>query len=238
MSSQAARRPAGAARRPQPEAAAGTDRLEGAFNRARRHSGYVRILKIFLPVLAVLMIVAFVARSYLAAPAGVSFDLANAAVEDGRLVMSGPKLNGFTSSNRPYSLYAARASQEIGKASIIELEEIEAKLPFKTENWVTVTAPRGVFNTSANTFDVTSRLTARSDTGASATLGSAFVDIDAGDLSTDDPVSISLDGATIEANSLEVEDRGRLLVFENRVRVVIDPQRLQTAQAGGATDEN
>jgi lipopolysaccharide export system protein LptC len=237
MTSQAARHPARTAREPA-GATGGAERVDRAFDRARRHSGYVRILKIFLPVLAVLMIAAFVARSYLAVPAGVSFDLANAAVEDGRLVMSDPQLNGFTGDNRAYSLSADRASQQIGRSGIVELEGIEAKLPFRTENWVTVSAPRGVFNTEANTFEVPGQLTAQSDTGITAQLQSAFIDIDEGDLSTDDPVSISLDGAKIDANSLKIEDRGALLVFQDRVRVVIDPRQLQTAQAQGASDEN
>lgn len=221
-----------------------TSRVEDAFSRARRHSGRVRFLKLTLPVVAVLMVAAFVGKSWLATPAGVSMNLGETAIEGGRLVMSDPKLDGFTRDNRPYNMTAERAIQDIGNASKIDLEGIAARLPFDEENWVSVAAKSGVLDRDANTLGLDSDITFTTDTGIRALLRSAVVDMSAGKLETTDPVDITLDGARIEADSMRITDKGAVMIFENRVRMEIDAKRLQTAAnadrgtADGGTNEN
>jgi lipopolysaccharide export system protein LptC len=216
-------------------------RVEDAFRRARRHSGRVRLLKLVLPVAAMLMVVVFVGKSWLANPGGgVSVNLGETAIEGGRLVMSDPKLDGFTRDNRAYSMTAQRAIQDIGNASKIDLEGIDAKLPFDAKNWITVAAKSGVLDRDANTLGLDSDITFETDTGIRALLRSAVVDIGAGNLDTEEPVDITLDGARIEADSMRVRDKGAVMIFENRVRMEIDAKRLQTAAhaRGEETNEN
>lgn len=214
-------------------------RVEEAFVRARRHSGRVRLLKIVLPALALLMVAGFVAKSWIAVPEGVSANLGGTAIEDGRLVMADPRLDGFTSDDRAYSVTAARAVQDIGNSSRIDLEQIDAKLPFEADKWMTVAAKSGVYDRDASKLDITSEMTVKTDTGITALFQSASVDMAAGSLETRDPVDITLDGARITADSLSVTDRGGVMVFENRVRMHLDGNRLQTAsKSGGENNEN
>jgi lipopolysaccharide export system protein LptC len=221
------------------DAARRPGRIDEAFKRARRHSGRVRKLKFVLPLVALAMVVAFVGKSWLATPEGVSVSLGGTAIENGRLVMSDPKLDGFTSDNRPYSMTAARAIQDIGAASSIDLEGISAKLPFNEENWITVVADTGVLDRGANSLDLDSEITVKTDTGVTALLQSAEVDMEAGTLVTDEPVDITFDGTHISAESLAVRDKGSVMIFERRVRVNIDGKRLETASRGDmSSDEN
>lgn len=244
MTISSAQQPTGTARRTAATPSAQESRVEEAFSRARRHSGRVRFLKLTLPVVAVLMVAAFVAKSWLATPEGVSVELGSTAIEGGRLVMSDPKLDGFTRDNRPYNMTAERAIQDIGNASKIDLEGIAAKLPFDDENWVTVAAKSGVLDRDSNTLGLNSDITFTTDTGIHALLRSAVVDMAAGKLETSDPVDITLDGARIEADSMRISEKGAVMVFENRVRMEIDAKRLQTAAnaegetANGGTNEN
>lgn len=234
MSNSAAQWPQGL---PQ-QAARPAGRVEEAFDRARRHSGHVRLLKLVLPAAAVLMVAAFVGRSWLSAPPGVSVNLGGTAIEDGRLVMADPRLDGFTSDNRAYSMTAARAVQDIGSSGRIDLERIDAKLPFDERSWMTVAAESGVYDRDANTLAIDSEMKVKTDTGITALFRSATVDMATGSLDTADPVDITLDGARIEADSLSVRDRGAVMIFENRVRMQIDGGRLQAAAKpdGGAPD--
>lgn len=204
-------------------------RVDLAFRKARRHSSLVRMLKLGLPAAAMAMVVAFVARSWVptVTPAGV--EIGGAAIEGGRLVMADPKLEGFTSENRRYRMTAERAIQDIGSADRVDLEGIKARLPFDGSNWIHVKAPTGTFDRAANTLDLEDDLTFRTDTGITALLKSAKVDISAGNLDTPDPVDITMEGTHIVADSLSVRDKGAVMVFRNRVRVVIDARRLQTA---------
>lgn len=208
-------------------------RVEAAFTEARRHSGRVRMLKFVLPVAAVAMIVAFAGKSWLAAPGGAPFDPGSLAIEGGRLVMSDPRLDGVTGrADRPYTMTATRAIQDIGASGRIDLEGIDARIPVDEKGWMTVTAPTGIFDRDANRLDINSELTIIGDDGLKAVLQSAVVDVAAGNLDTADPVDITLDGAHITADSMTVRDKGSVLIFENRVRMKIEGGRL-----GGARGE-
>lgn len=214
-------------------------RVEAAFNRARKHSRRVRLLKIALPTLAVVATAAFFGASWISAPGGVSFDFGATAIEDGRIVMSDPRLDGFTGNDRPYSMAASRAMQDLGNTNVIDLEGIEAKLPFDDANWVNVAAKSGILDRAANTLNLNDEIELTTDTGIVALLKSAKVDFRGGNLDSDTPVDITLSGARIEADSLQVRDRGAVMIFDKRVRMEIEPKRLQTAASGeGGADEN
>jgi lipopolysaccharide export system protein LptC len=216
----------------------GSARDHHDFASAERHSRRVRVLKLALPVLAVLMAAGFAGYSWLVTPQGIAVDVLGTTVSDGKLVMASPKLDGFTKDDLPYSLSAARAIQELGNTDVITLEQIDAKLPFDGENFATITAPSGVYDRNKNTLDVNSEMTVTTTDGMTARLQSARVDIGAGTLTTGDPVSIRLDGSRIAADSMTVSDEGKVLVFEKRVRVEIDSEAVRSAQAsgGGGTD--
>ncbi len=234
--------PAQAAARGAHDAPIGLDRgqrVERAFRRAQRHSGLVRSLKFLLPGMAVLFVAAFIVRSYVLTPEFLGFSLDSAIVQDGKLVMSNPKLDGFTGDDRAYSMSAARATQPIGNTSRVDLEEIDARLPFDSRNWARVSAPKGVFNRETNMLEIPSEMSVVTDDGLRALFQSAVVDIDKGTLSTRDPVTIDMNGTRIAAESMQVIDKGSRLIFEDRVRVHIDAERLQVArQSEGANDAN
>jgi len=200
-----------------------------AFSRAQRHSRRVRVLKFAVPLLAVAIAVAFPVYSYLKAPVSVSVQADGTAFSDGKLVMANPKLNGFTKQKLPYSLTATRATQDVGQQAVIDLEGINAKLPVATDNIVSVDAAHGIYNRDANTMDLTSDVSVTTTDGLVAKFKSIFLDMGKGSMKTSSPVDVSRGGSRITADSMSVQDNGRLVVFENRVRVNIDPAALKAA---------
>lgn len=204
-----------------------------AFNRAKRHSRRVRVLKFAVPLLAVAIAIAFPVYSYLKAPLSVSVQADGTAFSNGKLVMANPKLNGFTKQKLPYSLTATRATQDVGQQAVIDLEGINAKLPVETDNIVSVDAAHGIYNRDANTMDLTSDVSVTTTDGLVAKFKSIFLDMGKGSMKTSNPVDVSRGGSRITADSMSVEDNGRLVVFENRVRVNIDPAALKAAGVNG-----
>ena len=81
------------------------------FARAQRHTNRVRLLKIALPVLAVVIIGVFAVAMFLRFATGPSIDLGDIKFDGGNLVMENPKLNGKDGKERPYKLSARRAIQ-------------------------------------------------------------------------------------------------------------------------------
>lgn len=207
----------------------GVDRFEQAFRQARRHSRRVRALKILLPSMALLLVAGFLAQSYLLSPAGIAIDVAGTSIEDGRLVMSNPELDGFTRDQRPYSMKAERATQDIGNAGVIDLERIDARLPLDSQGWAYVDAEKGSYDRDANTLSLSEGMTVRTENGMTAFFQTALIDIDEGNLTSSDPVRIEMDGTRIASDSITVTENGRVLIFENRVRMEIDGERLRTA---------
>lgn len=210
----------------------GAGRREDAFAGALRHSRRVRFFKIALPLVAGVIALVFAGYSWLLSPAGISIDLDGTAIRDGKLVMANPKMSGFTKDNLPYALNASRAIQDLSRTGGIALEEIDAKFPIAADKWAHVQAANGVYDDNGNTLNITSPVTFRTNDGLTARLRSAQVDIAAGELKTSDPVEIEQEGAHITADSLDVRDKGKVFVFENRVRMTLDPSLMRTAQAG------
>lgn len=210
----------------------GVLRDEAAFIGAQRHSRRVRVIKIALPLMATLLAVGFAGYSYMLSPGSIGVSVDGTAIRDGKLVMANPKLNGFTADNLPYAMSAARAIQDLSKTGVIELEKIDARLPIDPSNWATIVADTGFYNEADNTLDITSPVTFRTTEGLTARLGSASIHLGENELRTVDPVDIVQQGSRITADTFQVLERGKVFVFEKRVRVVIDPSETKTADAG------
>jgi lipopolysaccharide export system protein LptC len=220
-------RPPGAAS-PAPRQRAG-----GAFAVAERHSRRVRLLKGVLPLLAVVMAGAFAFFTISAVPPGVSIESVSASVSKGELVMANPRLAGFTKDNLPYSMVAKRAIQAIKNEDIVRLEEIDARVPLSKTSWAMIDSDRGIYDRANNTLEITAPVNVTTTEGTSMKLEAAFLDIAKGLLTTDKPVDIQLDGSRIEAQSMTASDKGSQILFENRVKVTIDPQKMSSARDGG-----
>jgi lipopolysaccharide export system protein LptC len=203
-----------------------------AFAVAQRHSRRVRILKFAFPILAAVLAGGFLLVSYVMTPVQIAVQAEGSAFVDGKLVMANPKLEGVTKDSRPYAMTAQRAIQDLKTPNVIELEAISAKLPIDVDQWVSIDAPKGIYDRDANTLDVKSAFKVKSTEGLSAAFNSAFVDMAKGSLTTTDPVDITINGTRVQAESMTVAEKGKVFVFEKRVRMEIDPAQLNKIRAG------
>jgi lipopolysaccharide export system protein LptC len=210
--------------------------LADAVRRARRHSAVVHALKFVLPAAAILIALSFFAYSYVFTPAQISVDLFNTGFKDGKLIMADPKLEGFTRDNRPYRVHAAQAIQSMDNPNLIELKKISGRLPISNGNWADMTADDGFYNRDKNTLDIKSKMIVTTTSGITAKLASAFVEMKNGTMKTPDAVDITMNTAHITAGSMDIEDRGNVLVFNRNVKLVMMP--LDKKAAGGGTNAN
>lgn len=203
---------------------------EMVYRNARRHSRLVKLLKFGLPLVGCLIIVGIVGSLMLSGSSVPAIDISSVGVKDGKLMMANPKLDGQTKTKLPYNMKAARAIQDLSNTNIISLEEIDAKIALNSEVTAEINAESGVFDNSSNTLDINSPLNVKTSSGMVAKLKSAQVDLKAGNLKTQDPVDIDLNGSHIAADSLTVTDQGKVLVFEKRVRVTISGGQLRSGE--------
>lgn len=211
-----------------------------AFADAARHSRRVKALKTLLPAGAAAIAVGFVAWSLAARPElPIAVAVDAAALADGRLVMTNPRLGGVNKDNQRYAMTAARAIQEAGKGDLIELEEIDADLPASLDSRVRIIALHGVYDRAAGAMRIDTPVNAETTDGKVAKLSDAEVDMESGAMTTDKPVDIAMPGMRITADAMRIAERGGLVVFERRVRLTVEPAGVRrTDEKGDANGAN
>lgn len=211
-----------------------------AYEAATRHSAKVRLAKIALPVIGLAGAAVFAGFTVFARPdlPDIAVDLTKTAITDGKVVMANPRMSGFTKNDRPYEMEAERAIQDVTKTAEIALENITASVPFRGDTAARIIAEAALFNNDAQTLTIEKPFTVTSSDGLKASLKSAFVDIAGGSMKTDQPVDIRLNGTRITAQSLHVAEQGKVLVFENKVRLNIDPASARSMTSAGAAPQD
>ncbi len=198
-----------------------------AYALAARHSARVRRLKIILPVVAGIIAAIFAVISFVRAFMPVDLQLDSATIEDGKIVMQNPAIAGRNKQGISYSMKAQRALQDIVNPDIITLQTIHAEMPVNEKLIATVDATNGIYDRGANTLDMNAPFTITMNNGVNADFQSAYLDINAGEMETKQPIAISMKGGSIIAQRLRMTDKGRIVTFEGMVRVNLEPTSIR-----------
>ncbi|MEP3232226.1 MAG: LPS export ABC transporter periplasmic protein LptC [Hyphomicrobiales bacterium] len=197
------------------------------FQLATRYSRRVRGLKFGLPIVGAIFIVIFVAVAMTAHYLETPFGIATIDLTDGQVVMDSPKLNGFTASDSAYEIVADRALQDLNNPKKVLLEKIGATVTLADGNVVSVQANNGKFDIEGENLKLDSGVNVHMSAGYDAVLDDAEIDMKAGVMKTDSPVFIKAEIGEIRADSMIVRDNGNFIFFENRVRMVVQPNKIR-----------
>lgn len=204
-------------------------RIESAnkFKAARHYSRRVRNLKIGLPILGALFILLFIGIAFVSQFSSIPFGFAAIDLTKGQLVMESPTLNGFTSSNAEYEIVAKRALQDLKDPKRVLLEEIGATLTLDDGNIVSIDAGKGQFHVDEQNLILSEGISLHMSAGYTGELESAEIDIKAGTLTSNDDVFLKGDIGEIRANQLLVRDNATFVLFEDRVRMIVNPSKVR-----------
>lgn len=195
------------------------DGVDARYRAARRHSVFVRILKVALPTISLVAAAGFFLFTYFVPdlPDGVSFgsiDVTNNAV-----VMENPHVSGFTNNGRAYELKAERAEQSLENTKVVTLQAIGATIGLGNDDTAKVDATTGTYYADQQRLFLDKAIKLKTSTGIDGTLQSADIDMKAGTMRSDQPIDFTAQGSRIQANSVEVLDRGKRVMFRNGVKV-------------------
>ncbi len=199
-----------------------------AYRKAMSHSRRVKRLRVILPVVALAVTLVFMAVSVVRSLMPEELQIESAKIEDGKVVMEKPAIAGRNSEGVRYSLRAERALQDIKNPNMITLETIAAAVPVNDTVLARVVATSGIFDRAANLLNLDKPFTLNLSSGIDAQFGSANLDIAGGTMKTNDPVAIQTKGASIVANSLEMKDKGRTMIFTGAVKLNIEPSAIRS----------
>jgi lipopolysaccharide export system protein LptC len=170
-------------------------RGEEVYGAARRHSGWVRWLKIVLPALAGTAVLVFVlAMKVVTSDIADLFTLAGVAIDTKSLVMEKPHLSGFKGTEHSYEVHAERAVQDLANPKVVRLEEISAEFGLSSNVKVSLGAAAGRFDGDGQVLELSDGITVSSNNGYAAKLEAVTIDFEKGTLTSDRPVEIHAAG--------------------------------------------
>ncbi|MEM0898996.1 MAG: LPS export ABC transporter periplasmic protein LptC [Pseudomonadota bacterium] len=207
-------------------------RRQDAYRAARKHSRSVSVIKVALPLIAVLG-TAWLTSGFFTDDDGdgPSFQFSSLGLQDGAVKMENPEVTGVTADNRPYRLIANEALQYLTEDRRIEMDGIDAAFTMPDGSEASLRAPAGVFIQEQSTLNLKGRSTFATSEGIEVNFNAAQINIGDGEFKSDAPVTIKRSGSTIDAGNLNVTDGGKRFLFGGGVRLMLEPGALSSAKA-------
>jgi lipopolysaccharide export system protein LptC len=205
-----------------PRAFMATGRADSArvFRSAVRHSRRIRILRVVIPAAVVIGGLAAVTAATWLDPLNA---LAKLPVNIGGLVVSGtkitmqqPKIAGFTRDERPYTITARAAAQDIKNTDVLELLDLDATMQMPDKDVFKLSARQGIWDAKADKLVLRQNIVV-STSSYEGHLSEAVVNVRTGHILSDKPVEVRMLQGTINANRLEVINSGEIIRFEQGV---------------------
>lgn len=211
-------------------------RSDAEFARAKHHQRRVGWLKRALPAAAICIVLAFGGLSALSFNPFATLDIAGIGLENGKLVMREPKLEGVDRNDRPFTVQANSAQQDLDQPDLIELNAIAAELADDSGSQTQVEAKTGLYNSKSEQLVLSNGVNVRGANGLDIQLDNADINMKTGVMTSDDPVSVISRDGRVTADSVEVKDSGKRIIFKERVRMVID--RPPTPETGTVPNQS
>ncbi|MES2906740.1 MAG: LPS export ABC transporter periplasmic protein LptC, partial [Pseudomonadota bacterium] len=192
-----------------------------AFNKAARHTKFVRRLRWLLPVAALFIAIVFIGISYITSMLA-NLDLGSIELDGTSLVLQKPKIAGFDKHRRAYNVTAEKAKQSITSPKQVELTTLEARMELIGNGWAKLTSDHGLFDGETERVQLDGNIHVTSSQGYDMRLEAVDIDMKSGALRSDKPV-IAVQGENrISSDALTVSDGGGLIRFEGRVRAELN----------------
>ncbi|BAR98414.1 hypothetical protein BV133_821 [Blastochloris viridis] len=192
--------------------------LDTVFRRALRHSRRVRFLRVAVPMVAIIAILAPLLFSAirsisLTVPLG---DFGRLVLTGNKLTMEAPRLAGFTKENRAYEVTAKRAQQDITHPYVVDLDEIQARIEL-TEGRIDMTAEHGQLDAKTELLTLSRGIFIRSSQGYEGHLTEAHVDVKAGTVVSPRPVDLKFLQGDLRADTMKLFNKDQMVRFDGNV---------------------
>ncbi len=223
------------------EAEAGTGQALAAARsrihaRASRHSAHVRWLRRLIPAVAggaTALLLAQVFNPFAASLPGVS--VGPVTLAGSKVRMENPRLSGFRKGTRAYEVTANAALQDVRKPSQIELEQMRGHIATDDQGGIArLSAATGLFDSAREALDLKTDVRVWTDKGEEAKLKTAAIAFKTGSIVSKDPVTVTTQRGTVDADGLDVVENGKVVSFIGNVHVVIKPDAPGKTQDGAA----
>ncbi len=177
-----------------------------AFRAARRHSRWVRVLRVAVPITVIGALMLTVLLTYynpLRMLGSLPLNVDNLVVSGTKITMEKPRLSGFTHDARAYELSAEAAKQDLTKPDFVELQNLHAKVQMQDNSTMLMSAAKGLYDAKTETLKLEKDILL-SNNQYEGRLSEATVDIRKGNVVSNEPVQLKMLQGQLDANHLEV----------------------------------
>lgn len=223
--------------------AEGRSRVHFAPEETRRlapgYSRFVGMMKVLLPVGAVILVALVIAWPYLQPTDGrfrIGFS-SLVATQAERPNIVNPRLLGTDEKDQPFSITADLAKdfylrQDFwGKTSTpVELEMPKADITLKDGSWLVLTANTGLLTPKTKMLELSGAVNLFHDSGYELRTAHAMIDLEKGSAVSDRPVDGQGPFGNINAEGLRLTDKGKDIVFTGKARLVLYPDAGKAAE--------
>lgn len=188
------------------------------------YSFFVGLMKFVLPAAAFLLITLVLMWPRLKETGegvvqSIASTLTTADIENVQIVR--PRYTGVDESNRPFMLTADLARQDSPDADLISLQAPKADITLEDGAWLAMTAESGAYYQRDKVLHLNGAVSLFHDGGYSVVTEEARVDFAAGTAEGNRPVLGEGPLGTLSAQGFRVIDKGEVLIFTGRARLVI-----------------
>ena len=205
--------------------------VERTVRSAGRHSRFVRVLRIALPVAVVVAIGTYLVLTYynpMAALARLPSVSGKLGVQGTKITMESPRIAGIGRNQRGYTVTAETAVQDITKPDQLELKNLRAEIEMADTDILVVTAKSGTYHTKVDKVTLREHVVFTTAQGLNAKMSEAVVDMKKGTLQSDQFVDFKLPTGRVQANAVEIEDSGEVVRFTRGVVFDLDADEPET----------
>lgn len=190
--------------------------------------GYTRLVfatKFLLLTLAVVIIVTLIIIPVFN-PVHDNFRISFSSVEEhgeGKdPTMINPRFQGVDKDDQTYNISATTAVKS--KDNILTLNDINADINLRDGSWVAMLAGKGIFTHTKNTLELSQDVSLFTYQGYEFFTPEVFVDIGKNAAYAHQPVKGNGPVGTLQADELEIQEKGNYAKFSGHVKVVLYPE--------------
>ncbi len=193
-----------------------------AFRAAIRHTRWVSILRMALPILALVVFAAYFISSRMSVTVGgVTAGFSGVEVKDGVLRMVKPTLKGVDKKQGAYVVNADYADQDMKNPKLVRLHVIKAELANQKQGWSKLEAIRGMFDSGTERLVMQDDIRVSTSSGLVGKLTYASLDMANQIMRSHMPVAFDMPTGTVRANAMTLNSQSKTLTFRGKVKVHI-----------------
>ncbi len=185
------------------------------------YAATITALKIVLPAFAIALILAVAFWPRFLLDGGrfqiVADESGNLGID--RLSMINPRFQGTDARDRPFTVTAERAVQDLSDDDLILLARPKADMTLEDGAWVALKAEQGFYHRDAETLDLAGGVDLFHDDGYEIHTPSAAIDLNGGTAEGRDPVSAEGPFGQLTSEGFRVAERGAIVEFTGKSRL-------------------